>query len=584
MTRTTRRSLPGYQGEIKTLKTIAESIPKKVEPTAKLIYSSDISLTDMAKRSMHYLIHNPLPSHDYECRFDISLLMLPPSMYPGSRDPYITFGDTEARIDREFIYMREMSDSTAGLEVERAIRQRLMEYVKEDGLCWLTPYCLNCDDIESRKKQGKSTSKPCGLSWTTGELLMSLIEQHVRSGDKKVVKLVNKLAKGLKSIANWDTGRAYYAGGMGGWCDGDWFKTGCSDRYPCILEPIARYIEVTDDQETLEFAEAFADGMIADLQANLGDNRILSDGSFKGSNCHLHMRATLGIIHLGVLMRNTRYIEWGRRVYDFMISQGTDWGWFPESVGRNNSETCATGDMADCAAWLARAGYSRYWDDLERFVRNYVREAQFFITPEYEALYRRLHKEKNAEQVEEGLKDARNFEGGFIARLTPNSLMNGNSMSMMGCCPPEGMRTLHIAWRNVITESSEGCFVNLSFNRDAPQAQVVSFASHVERLSVIVKNPGNFFLRPPSWATRTEVKAYRGSQKTESKWKGDYIVFKDSNKSEELTITFPVLSFKQTVEINNQLYDYDWIGNTVVDVNPSSKKFPLFVKRGVSTK
>jgi len=578
MTETTHTSLPGYRGDIQQLDTLAGSVPEHIEPTARWAPPPNISLEEMAQAAMHYLVHNPLPDRDYACRFDISLLRLPPSMYPGSRDPYITFGDTEARMDWEFIYMHDMSGGTAGREVEHTIHQRLRSYVRKDGLCWLVPYALNCDDIESRKRQGKPPSPPCALPWTTDKLLLSLTERYVRSGDPETRALAQKLVRGLARIANWDTGRAYYAGGMGGWRDGDWFPTGYSDNYPCILEPIARYVEVTGDQESLAFAQAFADGTIAGLQANLDDNRICSDGSFGGANCHVHMRATLGILHLGVLTRNTRYIAWARRVYAFMIAQGSAWGWFPESVGSRNSETCATGDMADCAAWLARAGYTRHWDDLERFVRNYLRAAQFSVTPAYEARYRQLHGERSAQEVEAGLADARNFEGGFIARLTPNSLMTGKSLSMMGCCPPEGMRALHVAWRNVVTETPEGCFVNLSFNRDAPQARVLSFAPHVGRLSAIVKQPGAFFLRPPSWATRAQVKAYRETREIEPRWKGDYIAFEDASPGEGLTITFPVPSFRQRVKVLDQPYTYDWIGNTVVNVAPPAANFPLFAK------
>ena len=63
---------------------------------------------------MHYLTHNPLAGNNYECRFDIDLLKFPPSMYPGTRDPYITFGDTEARMALAFPDLREMTGSRRG--------------------------------------------------------------------------------------------------------------------------------------------------------------------------------------------------------------------------------------------------------------------------------------------------------------------------------------------------------------------------------------------------------------------------------------------------------------------------------------
>ncbi len=78
---------------------------------------------------------------------------------------------------------------------------------------------------------------------------------------------------------------------MGGWREGAWLFTGCSDFYPCILDAIAGYLEATRDKEVLDFALAFAEGMMAGLQENLGANRIREDGSFGGANSHLHMRA-----------------------------------------------------------------------------------------------------------------------------------------------------------------------------------------------------------------------------------------------------------------------------------------------------
>jgi hypothetical protein len=563
--------VPGYRGQIDQLQVTEASLPREIAPLAQSAPTKDLSLEQMAAKAMHYLLHNPLPDHKYECRFDIQLLGLPPTMYPGSRDPYITFGDTESRMDWEFIYMRQMSGSQEGREVEEAIRGRIFGYVRDDGLCWLPPYAATCD---------LSDHTPCAMSWTTGKAIVTLIELYERKHDPSDLAKARKLIAGLQSLASWDTGRAYYEGGAGGWRDGKWMNTGCSDAYPCILDPVVRYWEVTKDPEVREFAEAFADGTIAGVQKRLnvgnGDNRFQDDGSFGGYNCHLHMNAVLGVARLGQLTGNTRYLEWSRKVYDWLMTQGTDWGWFPESPGGGNSETCATGDMADVAACLAKAGHCRYWDDLERFVRNYCREAQFFVTPEYEAIYRQIHKDNP--KVEEGLRQARDFQGGFVARLTPNSLTMGSGMNMMGCCPPEAMRAIYIAWRNVVTESNEGVFVNLCFNRDAAEARVVSFAPNSGRMTVVAKKGADFFLRPPSWTPRQQVVVYRGAAKVEAKWKGDYVKLENVKPDEELTIAYPLVGFRQSISVAGGTYNYQWLGNTVLSVDPPGEGLPLFSK------
>jgi hypothetical protein len=555
----------GFRGEFSQLEVLGKGELQKVAAATQASSATDVNVEQMAAKAMHYLIHNPLPQKHYECRFDIDLLKLPPSMGPGSRDPYIAFGDTESRMDCAFIYMRDMCGSQEGQHVEEAIRNRIMGYIRNDGLCWLPPYAINCD---------LSDHTPCAINWTTDKVVMVLAERYARHHDQADLVRAAKLIGGLKGLASWDAERAYYPGGLGGWRDGKWMLTGCSDCYPCILEPIVRYLEQTNDPAVRKFAESFADGLIAGIQKNLGANRIRDDGSFAGYNCHLHMRAVLGVARLGLLTKNARYLDWSRKVYDWLITQGTDWGWFPEGPGAANSETCATGDMTAIAACLASAGRTRYWDDVERFVRNYCRQAQFFVTPKYEAFYRQVHKDDP--NVGEGLRLVRDFEGGFVARLTPNSLTIGPTMNMMGCCPPEAMRAIHVAWQNVVRESNEGVFVNLRLNHDAPQARVISFGLTSGQMTVVAKKNAHYFLRPPCWTPREQLTAYRGGVATKPTWKGDYIAFENVKSGEELAIVYPVLRFRQSIDAGGKRYAYQWVGNTVLAVDPPGEGLPLF--------
>lgn len=298
------------------------------------------------------------------------------------------------------------------------------------------------------------------------------------------------------------------------------------------------------------------------------------------------MRMVLGVVHLGVVTGNTRYIEWGRKVYNFLVTHGGEWGWFmegPPPTGgyggkeyAERSETCVVGDMSETAMWLAKAGYTVCWDDIDRYVRNYLAEAQFFVTPEYKALYNEWHKD-NPEHVVDGLKQAEDFEGGFIARLTPNSMVYaGANINMMGCCPPEGMRSLHVAWRSVVTRTGSKVYVNLAFNLVTPDAEVKASSPDKGTLTVAVKRSGDFYLRPPSWADRSKVKAFAGDKEIPAIWSGDYIKFEKAGKGDELTLKYPVITFKQTIDIALGTYTYTWCGNKVVDVSPKSTTLPLF--------
>jgi hypothetical protein len=560
--------LQGFLGEIDRVRLRPST--EKGEKVSCDTPSPDIDLVGMARRAMHYLINNPSPERGYEARFSISPLACPPSQRAAERDT-IAEGDTENRMDWEFIFMREMTGIKEGKEVETAIWRRILGYIREDGLSWARPYALGV-------REG-NPELPCAMNWTTGLTLGSLLERHERDGNPEHLKLARKLFLGLRSLANWDTGRAYYEGGLSGWRDGRWLLTGCSPHSPSILMAVSRYWEVTHDPDALAFARALADGQLAGLQPGAGDFRIRPDGSYGGSNCHLHVRAVIGAAHLGALTGDPRYVAWARSVYEFTRSMGTDWGWFPESPWAGNSETCTTGDMVDLARWLARAGHTEYWDHVERYVRNYVSQAQFFLTPEFRKIYRSANKDKPDAEVDAGLALLGHYEGGFIARVYPNDLARSRAsdgMNMMGCCPPEAMRALHIAWSQIVTETKRGIEVNLAMNRDHPAAHVVSFLPHEGKVTVQARRNADFYLRPPSWTLRKAVQAYVDGKASKPDWEGAYVRFAGVKSGQRLTITYPLVDFSQRVTIAGKAYIYRWIGNTVLGVEPNGTILPLF--------
>ena len=338
---------------------------------------------------------------------------------------------------------------------------------------------------------------------------------------------------------------------------------------------------MSGDPDALAFARAFADGQIADLQSKIGPCRIMPDGSFGGWNSHLHMRPVLGVAHLGAILHDARYLDWAKKVYEYLRSMGTDWGWFPESPIATHpySETCNEADMVDVALWLARGGFPEYWDHVDRYVRNYSVAAQWFVEPDYEALYREVQK-ANPAGVEEGIKLMRRYQGGFYSCLTPNGKAWArvhDGMSMMGCCPPEGMRTLYTAWNNEVLETPRGVEVNLYFDVDRPAAKVVSYLPREGRMTVVAKKAADFYLRPPSWASRKDVKAYVDGKAVEVVWAGDHIKFVAVQPKQELTMTYPLIDFRQHLTVAGQEMTYHWLGNTVMGVEPQGI-LPIFTQ------
>jgi len=285
--------------------------------------------------------------------------------------------------------------------------------------------------------------------------------------------------------------------------------------------------------------------------------------------------------HLAAVTHDPDLIAWCKRLLGFFLSRGTDFGWIPESMTYpRRSETCAVADVLDMTAYMAQCGYPEYWDVVERFTRNYIREAQFFITPEYEALYRELHP---GEEGERGLAMARDYEGGWQGAMgLTDRRYGGNEMDMMGCCLPEGMRAIHTAWAKTVVRGGGEVRVNMAFDRDAPEARVTSFLPNQGRVTVMAKVPADFLLRPPAWAAKDSVRAYRNGEPVPIEWRDAYVDFGQVPEGTTLSVTYPLVAFVQHQPVKNSQGEPDrhltvtWRGNTVMKLEPKGDRLPLY--------
>ena len=403
--------------------------------------------------------------------------------------------------------------------------------------------------------------------------------------------------------------------------------------------PLAHWAQLTGDDDLMEFVRSLADGTIAGAgmpppEAPLKFARIRRDGSWEldvsrskwaypGGNIpdqlpnpiifpgqeswthegevhwgNAHVLSVItyawGMSHAGMIMNEPRYIDWAKRMYDHLLSVGSDVGWFPEHlpwpwVGndqRLRSETCNTGEMVDIARYLAQAGHTDYWDHVERYARNYLAEMQFKMTPDFEAFYREHNKDKDSQVVEAGLAALREkLEGGFIATAVPNEyVMEGGHIGCMGCCTWNGARAAGGAAIGVVTTNDTAVYINMALNRETRQCKVVSYLPSQGRVTVVVKTSSQFHLRPPAWAPRHRVKAFRNGQLIPVRRAGAYVTFDNAKPSEELTITYPIPHFLQHLAIPGRhgvvaRYTLEWLGNSVVNIAPQGKYLPLYRDR-----
>ena len=123
--------------------------------------------------------------------------------------------------------------------------------------------------------------------------------------------------------------------------------------------------------------------------------------------------------------------------------------------------------------------------------------------------------------------------------------------------------------------------MNINLSRESKWGRVVSFYPEAGRLTVKAGVRDRFFLRPPHWAPRDQVRAFVGTRNIPVKWSGDYVSFNKVKPGDELTITYPLVSFSHEVKgiwknYPNLKMTFQWLGNRVVGCDPPAELTPLF--------
>lgn len=580
-------TIKGLTGQVRDI-SVGAPAPTGVRPLSVTGPSADIDLRRMAQWGMNYLIRSPRKELGYEPVFQANPMKCPP--IPRGHDVVVAC-DTDGRMDWEWYFMRDISGSTAGKDVEDAFHQRMLAYVQEDGTVLSHPGCYNETEINRVYTEKDYVYHV----WGATRILFSLAEDFQRTGNPKSKEVARKIMARQKKAAIYTSPTVcYLPAGIGALRpDGTPVPNGWNKIPAPVVVSAIHYFLACGDPEALEFAKAYAEGIMTGAQP--GGIRIKADGDLDGGHSHTTMHALWGIAILGLVTGEARYTDFAKRSWDFMLSRGTGAGWFPALPGGHpTDETCLTSDMMSNAAMIARAGYPEYFDYVERCMRNRISPCQFIVTPEFEAEYRAVNQACGEEDIRRGLEDVRKLQGAIrsYCGLTDieNTLLKGTYHVLAGCCAPEGLRAIHTTWSHVIDRypvsplGPAGVYVNMSFNRESKWGRVVSFLPETGRLTVKAGVEDDFFLRPPHWAPRDQVAAFRATESVPVQWSGDYVRFAGVKAGEELTIVYPLLRFRHDADGIWKKYvpgvnvTYEWLGNTVIAVDPPPPpgKTPVF--------
>lgn len=543
--------MPGFLLPVRGKELVADSAPSNVELLSQTTTPRDsLDLVLMSKWSLNYLTGTITEENDFASSYGNWPLKMPPYAVGGDK---IAIGDSEVRNALAFVLMHEMSGIDFGARVQEGVMDRILSYQLPCGLF------------------DPPTHGDTDVLWATAWMARALIEDFATTGNREALTRAENALKALRLYAMEandegllrlapkdrliDNREVHFA-----------YRNGLDF---CVVEPFVRYGEVTGDKEMLDIAEGLVEG------------RLRGFSNHDSRHTHSHWHSVIGVAHLGAVTGEGKYLDWAEDQLAHWTPLMTDYGWFEAIAGYKASETCAVSDLIHVCVYLGRGGRSMRYDVVERALRNYLPQTQFFINDDK---FMQLWHEQEYADRDQQMRLMRRLEGGFFCRTTPSDRYAiperpEGPVSLEGCCPPTGMTGLNLAWRDIVRKTDQGVFVNMAFNCDDAEATVVSFFPDQGRVTVVPKRDGTFHVRVPGFASKEHVAAWKNGHKSDQvSREGDYVTFSAAKEGEELTVTYPLVKFVQTFSRGGSEFTVHWNGNAVTRLDSTGSVWPLFEK------
>ena len=334
--------------------------------------------------------------------------------------------------------------------------------------------------------------------------------------------------------------------------------------------PVIRFYELTGYTDALTLAEGLTRWALADPVLGT-DGAITKALSWEG-HIHSWLDTLAGCVRTA---RNSQSLDRSqvigrcRKVYDWVLrTNATSFGWIATFPTHGSCETCAISSAIRLALELATSGQTEYLDDVERFVRNQVVEAQF----------RDLNAYTGGPQPPTplllGCFDSQSLLGGHLGTR------GGEDVGTVeGCCLNGGMRALALARGAIQTFDESGLTVNLALSMNDPAGEVVGYQPFEGRVNVIPRSAGTVRVRLPRWVQHKDVKVFVDDKPASGTYENGYLVLTDVLARARVLVHYPLRELTEDVVAGGRNYQIRWKGDTVISVNPSDGREPTYRNR-----
>jgi len=473
---------------------------------------------------------------------------------------------------------------------EKQLEALMLKFLGADGLTWLLDQPFSQPwGAEMFLKVYTPGERYAEISWSQRGTLLGLTSRFLLTGETRFAIAGENLVTGLLQVAQKHPDGLYFPEGYyrtSGW------KFNGSDLYPGIEEynaavvvPSIRFYRATGFAPALELAQGLIRFALKHSVGYLKDGSLFpGEGPTKGQGTldHFHTRTNflLGVLETGILTGNRELISWARQSYDHAKLWGTDFGFFPEGMGRRHGETCCITDMIEAAILLGRHVKRSYYADAERFGRNHLLETQFTDHEQLESAVGFLPPEEGALKPDETFSTSKGVTqsqvGAFAARATLNDAFHLDAPNMMQCCNAAGARALYALWRYAIDDHS----VHLRFSCETKQLKVVSHEPAEGRLDLLSRGDSVVEVRLPEGVSHAVVS--RGSKISSVVAQEGYASF-SAKSGETISLHYELPLRTESYRVGIPEKDISctghWKGETLMTVEPQGEFLPLYQRK-----
>ncbi len=339
-------------------------------------------------------------------------------------------------------------------------------------------------------------------------------------------------------------------------------------RNAVLITPLVNRYQRTGDPVALELACGLANHLIG--MAHYFNYKM----EFFG-HVHSAVWTAAGLVKLGRLQQNDRYVAKGKGIYDYVRRWSSAFGWVPEYmqwqlIADERCETCCVHDMMRCALELVDCGFPEYWDDVHRFWRNHlvenqIRETKFVVSDPDMA--------DTACRTYNSIGDR--LLGGFSGGSLPNANPMARFRSVAGCCSGTAPQAMLAAWR-ATTEFHRGILtVNFPVDKDTPQAQIEVGYPNAGFIRIRLKRACRVMVRVFPWMPTPHEGTIDGRPAALER-RDDLVFFPGSEKGAVLELRHELKTRRVMEHVAGNDFFGIWRGPDMIDILPHGYGYRLY--------